>query len=150
VIVGLPNSGKTSLLNALTGARATVAPYPRSTKEPAFGPIEDDAGHLMTVADLPGVDETGVPRPDGKITQIERARVIVHCVDGREPDEIPSRVAAVREGIAEYRNPEQTEIVVATFTEPDACPAGADLAVDSVTGAGVDTLRDEILRRLAG
>lgn len=150
VIVGMPNSGKTSLLNALTGARATVAPYPRSTKEPAFGPIEDDAGHLMTVADLPGVDETGMPRPDGKVAQIERARVIVHCVDGREPDEIASRVAAVREGIAEFCNPGQSEIVVATFTEPDARPNGVDCAVDSVSGEGIAVLRDEILRRLAG
>lgn len=55
----------------------------------------------------------------------------------------------MREGITEYRNPEQSEIVVATFTEPDACPAWADLAVDCVSGAGVDALRDEILRRLA-
>ena len=41
-IVGLPNAGKSALLVALTGAAATVAPYPQSTREPAFGPLEDE------------------------------------------------------------------------------------------------------------
>lgn len=148
VIVGLPNTGKTSLLNALTGARATVAPYPRSTKEPAFGPIEDDGGHLMTIADLPGVDETGTPRKDGYVSQIERARLIIHCVDGREPELISQRLAAVRAGIAEHTNPDQSQLVVATFCDPADCPADADLAVDTQSGAGVDEVRAEVLRRL--
>ncbi|HUY86950.1 MAG TPA: GTPase, partial [Acidimicrobiales bacterium] len=36
-LVGLPNSGKSSLFNAMTGAEVTVAPHPFSTTETAVG-----------------------------------------------------------------------------------------------------------------
>jgi len=148
-IVGLPNSGKSALLNALTGASAPVAPYPRSTKQPAFGPIEDDDGRIFIVADLPGVDERGAARRDGYLGQLERATVLIHCVDGREPELVASRVAQVREGIATFRNPEATEIVVATHTTGDP-PEGADVAVDAVTGDGVAELRRMVIELAHG
>ncbi len=145
-IVGLPNAGKSAVLNALTGAAAPVAPYPRSTRQPAFGPLTDDYGRIFTIADLPGVDEQGEPRRDGRLGQLERTPVIIHCVDGREPESIPERLRLVRAGIAPFRNPDAQELVVATHVAGDP-PAGADVAVDTTTGAGIDTLRDMLLVR---
>lgn len=149
-IVGLPNSGKSALLRALTGAAVVVAPYARSTKDPAFGPLSDDAGHLYTVADLPGVDETGGPRRDGHLGQLERAALILHCVDARDADTAQERLAAVRAGIAEFRPADQVELVIATFADDEQAPAWADFAVDSESGMGIAALRAELLRRLGG
>lgn len=146
VIVGLPNSGKSTLLNALTGARSPVAAYPRTTRQPEFGPLEDEAGHLMTIADLPGVDEQGQPRPDGRLEQMERARVIIHCVDARDPSTVGDALAAVREGIAPFRREHQQEIVVATMATPGEEPDGVDYMVDAEAGTGIEELRQAILQ----
>ncbi len=148
-IVGLPNSGKSALLRALTGAAVVEAPYPRSTTEPAFGPLEDDAGNLLLAVDLPGVDERGTPRRDGRLDQLERARLILHCVDGSSDEPLAERLRAVRDTAGRFAGPGARELVVATRADPAAPPAGADAAVDSVTGAGVDALRARILDLLA-
>lgn len=149
-IVGLPNSGKSALLQALTGAPAVVAAYPRSTKEPAFGPIEDDYGHQYLLVDLPGVDERGGPRPDGRLSQLERARVILHCVDATDIETIEERLALVRATVAQYAPPDAREIVVATHADPSDVPAGVDAAVELGTGDGVDALRTRLLTMFAG
>lgn len=149
-LVGLPNSGKSAVLRALTGAPAAVAPYPRSTREPAFGPLEDQDGNLYLVADLPGVDERGADRPDGRLGQLGRARVILHCVDaGREGD--PSAdLAAVRRTVSAHADPAVREIVIATHADPTECPEWADVAVDAESGDGVDALRARVLDALRG
>jgi len=149
-IVGLPNSGKSALLRALTGAAVVVAPYPRSTLEPAFGPLEDDAGNLYLAVDLPGVDEHGEARPDGRLGQLERARNILHCVDASDGGPIAPRLAPVRRTLARYASPDARELVIATHADPDAPPPDADAAVDSETGAGIDALRALILEMLVG
>jgi len=148
-IIGLPNSGKSALLRALTGAPAVVAAYPRSTREPMFGPLEDDAGHQYLVADLPGVDESGVPRRDGRLGQLERAGIVLHCVDASSEEPIADRLALVRDGIGDLANPGAREIVVATHADPARPPAGVDVAVDSETGGGIDALRERLIALLA-
>lgn len=144
-LVGLPNSGKSALLHALTNASAHVAPYPHSTTDPAFGPLEDEAGHLFLAADLPGVAEDGTPRRQSYLEQLERARVIVHCVSAAEPEDAGPRLRRVREGIAEFRRADAREVVVATFADLGDPAAEAAFAVDSEGGEGVDELRDHLL-----
>lgn len=50
---GNPNAGKTTLFNAITGARQHIANYPGVTVEKKTGKI-NHAGHEITVVDLPG------------------------------------------------------------------------------------------------
>jgi GTP-binding protein len=149
-IVGLPNSGKSALLCALTGAAVVEAPYPRSTKEPAFGPLEDDYGNVLLAVDLPGVDERGEPRKDGRLGQLERARLIVHCVDASSDEPIGERLDLVRRMISAFASREVQELVVATHGDPASPPPGVDAAVDSATGAGIEALRRRILDLLVG
>lgn len=144
-LVGLPNSGKSALLHALTGASAHVAPYPHSTTDPAFGPLEDEGGHLFLAADLPGVAEDGEPRRGSYLEQLERARVIVHCVDASDEEDVESRLARVRQGISGFHRPDVREVVVATHADLAEPFSGAHFAVDSEGGEGVDELRDHLL-----
>jgi GTP-binding protein len=148
-IVGLPNSGKSALLVALTGAAATVAPYPQSTREPAFGPLQDDA-HLYLVADLPGLAADGTPRADAHLGQLERADVVVLCVEAEDDERFGRDLALVREGIAPFMPPGARELVVATFGDiADAPPPGADMLVDTVSGSGVEAVRARLVAMLA-
>src|SRR3954467_13185332 len=51
-IVGLPNSGKSSLFNALTGGTAAVAPHPFSTTETTMGVAQVPDHRLLALADM--------------------------------------------------------------------------------------------------
>jgi GTP-binding protein YchF len=51
-LVGLPNSGKSSLFNALTGGSATVAPHPFSTTETTVGVAHIPDGRLAALAEM--------------------------------------------------------------------------------------------------
>jgi ferrous iron transport protein B len=53
-LAGNPNSGKTSLFNALTGARQHVGNYPGVTVEKKWGQAKRN-GHQIEVVDLPGI-----------------------------------------------------------------------------------------------
>jgi GTP-binding protein len=147
-LVGLPNSGKSALLGALTGARSPAAPYPHSTVAPAFGPLEDERGRLFLVADLPGLAADGMPRRDGHLEQLERARVILHCLDAAEDEPAGDRLRRARAGLAPYAPPGAHELVVATRSASAPPPPEADAAVDAETGAGVEALRARVLALL--
>jgi ribosome-interacting GTPase 1 len=56
VLVGPPNSGKSSLLAALTGAKVKVAPYPFTTQVPEPGMLPFENTHIQVV-DTPPLSE---------------------------------------------------------------------------------------------
>jgi ferrous iron transport protein B len=68
-LVGTPNSGKTSLFNALTGSRQRAANYPGVTVERKSGTIQTAAGRTVTILDLPGTYSLRGRSPDEEITR---------------------------------------------------------------------------------
>lgn len=77
-LIGLPNAGKTSLLNALTGAGGKVGAYAFTTLDPNLGML-----YGAVLADIPGLIEGAA---EGKglgfkfLRHIARTRLLVHCV----------------------------------------------------------------------
>ncbi len=90
-LIGLPNAGKSSLLNALTNAKSKVGVYPFTTLEPSLG---DFYGRV--IADIPGLIE-GASAGKGLGTKflkhIERTGILLHLVSAEREDP----VAAYRE-----------------------------------------------------
>ncbi len=84
-LVGVPNAGKTSLLNALTHATGKIGAYPFTTLEPNLGMLFG-----FVLADIPGLIE-GASQGKGLGTRflrhISRTRVILHCLalDSADP-----------------------------------------------------------------
>jgi ferrous iron transport protein B len=87
-LVGNPNCGKTTLFNALTGARQRVGNWPGVTVEKKTGQFEH-AGQSIEVVDLPGTYTLGSPELDGALDEriaqaflaAGTARLIVNIVD---------------------------------------------------------------------
>lgn len=90
-LIGLPNAGKSSLMNALTRAKSKVGAYPFTTLEPNLG---DFYGHIL--ADIPGLIE-GASSGRGLgikfLKHVERTGILLHLVSATQDDP----VAAYRE-----------------------------------------------------
>ena len=116
-LVGLPNAGKSSLLNALTGASAKVGAYPFTTLDPNLGVL-----YGFVLADIPGLIE-GASSGKGLGTKflrhIARTRLLVHCVPLDSEDPI-GEYNTVRKEIESWEGgalAEKPELIVLTKSD---------------------------------
>ncbi len=85
-LVGFPNAGKTTLLNALTAVNAKVGAYPFTTLRPFLGFIGYKCQNLLplTIADIPGII-CGAHKNKGLgfdfLRHIERTQFLMFVVD---------------------------------------------------------------------
>ena len=82
-LVGLPNSGKTTLLKALTGAGVSETEYPFATKAPQLGTYRSSFNQLC-VCELPAIyraSEEGRGLGTHFLKHLERARLIFFILD---------------------------------------------------------------------
>ncbi len=97
--VGLPNAGKTSLLNALTRAGAKVGDYPFTTLDPNLG-----AYHGFVLADIPGLIEgahEGKGLGHNFLRHIARTRSILHIIS-LERDNIANDYKTIKHELDSY------------------------------------------------
>ena len=102
-LVGFPNAGKSTLLSAVTAARPKIANYPFTTLNPQLGVMYAHEREFVLV-DLPGLIQgahTGVGLGDRFLGHAERTKMILHVIDGTEPD-WASRYAAIRHEMDSY------------------------------------------------
>ncbi|NQZ56022.1 MAG: GTPase ObgE [Lentisphaeraceae bacterium] len=89
-LVGYPNAGKSTFLNAVSEARPKTAAYPFTTLFPMVGviPFSDDYTR-MTIADIPGLIE-GASENVGLghhfLRHIERTKVLTYVLDMASTD----------------------------------------------------------------
>jgi GTPase len=117
-LIGLPNAGKSSLLNALTKADVKVGNYQFTTLEPNLGSMFD-----IILADIPGLIE-GASEGKGLghkfLRHIQRTKVLAHCVSMEQPiDEMVETYKMVRNELKQYDEAldEKKEVILLTKSD---------------------------------
>jgi len=104
-IVGPPNSGKSSLLSAMSRARPEIADYPFTTRQPILGVMPGDRRDFI-IAEIPGLVE-GSHRGKGLgnefLRHAERAKLLIYLLDGSSPTVIDDSKTLDKE-IALYKS----------------------------------------------
>jgi tRNA modification GTPase len=155
VLAGLPNVGKSSLLNSLLGeARAIVTDIPGTTRDALRETIQID-GIPLHIIDTAGLRESADPVEQLGIErtwrEIERADVVLQIVDAR------AGVTPADHAIDVKLPAGVTRVVVENKCDLARRPAGRSeaeaggrkrvhLALSAKTGEGMDLLRQELLR----
>ena len=114
--IGLPNAGKSSLLNELTRARAKVGSYAFTTLEPNLGDFE---GFIL--ADIPGLIE-GAHEGKGLgikfLKHVSRTKLLLHCIT-LENEDIAKAHEVVRGELRSFSPElaEKPEAIILTKTD---------------------------------
>lgn len=159
-LVGLPNAGKSTFINAVTNTKAKVGDYPFTTIRPQLGVVEH-RGKEFVIADIPGLIEgaaEGAGIGDRFLGHIERCRVLLHLIDGHGED--PAEAYRIVQGELEAYGagledkPQvvalnkadllDEELVDALSAELIAAGAADVLPLSGATGAGLDAVLDKL------
>lgn len=104
-IIGEPNAGKSTLLNALTRAQSKVGSYPFTTISPHLGDL-----YGFTLADIPGLIE-GASKGKGLghtfLRHTKRTHMLLHCVS-LENEDVYKTYSTIRQELIAY-DPSITE-----------------------------------------
>ena len=163
-IVGLPNAGKSTFLNAVSNAKAKVGDYPFTTLHPKLGVVRHK-GIDFVLADIPGLIEgaaEGAGVGDRFLGHVERTRVLLHLVDANNED-VATAWRTVRDELEAYGaglddksevialNKTDTiddELSAALVAELEAASSAPVFPVSGATGAGVEAVLDALLGQI--
>jgi GTP-binding protein len=125
-IVGQPNSGKSTLLSAISRAKPEIAGYPFTTRQPILGVIPGDRRDFI-VAEIPGLVEgahLGKGLGNEFLRHVERTRLLIYLLDGSSPTVIED-LSTLDKEIALYKGLAQKPKIVAVnkidLPEVQAC-----------------------------
>jgi len=163
-LVGLPNAGKSTFINAVSNAKAKVGDYPFTTVRPQLG-VASHKGREFVVADIPGLIEgaaDGAGIGDRFLGHIERCRVLLHLVDASGDDPVDAYEVVCGELDAYGAGLTEKAHVVA-LNKIDAVDAktvtklrkkleklsGAEvMLLSGVSGEGLETVLDHLLEAI--
>ena len=163
-LVGLPNAGKSTFINAVTNAQAKVGAYAFTTTRPQLGVVRHK-GQEFVVADIPGLIEgaaEGAGIGDRFLGHIERCRVLLHLVDANDAD-VAESYRIVRDELMAYGGGLEDKPVVVALNKIDTLDdeliealsaelqeaSGAEvLPISGASGTGVDWVLDKLLEAI--
>lgn len=162
-LVGLPNTGKSTLLSVLSNARPKVADYEFTTLEPNLGVLKIGDKHLV-IADIPGLIE-GAHEGKGLgiqfLRHIEKTKVLIHLLQGQalQAGEIYKKYLVIRNELKSFGAGIEDKKEVAVLSKIDLIDEAEVkkivayfkkkkinlLPISAATGTGVKELKEKLL-----
>jgi GTPase len=163
-LVGMPNAGKSTFINAISNTKAKVGDYAFTTLRPQLGVVRHKNREFV-LADIPGLiagaaDGAGIG--DRFLGHIERCRVLIHLIDinGTDPAQaleiIEEELGVYGAGLDEKPrlialnkiDTVDAELVKAFTKELKAAGAKNVYPISGATGAGMDKLLNAVIAHL--
>ncbi len=158
-LVGFPNAGKSSLLNAITNAKAKIGAYAFTTLEPNLGALYE-----FIIADIPGLIEGAA---EGKglghkfLRHIRRTKMLLHLISS-ENEDMMKAYKEVREELGNFDSEiiEKEEIIVVTksdINDPEIIKQKIDqlktlgkeiLSISVIDDQSVKNFKDLLVKKL--
>jgi len=95
-LLGLPNAGKSTLVNKVSAAKPKIADYPFTTMIPSLGVVNVGNDRSFVIADIPGVIK-GASEGAGLgirfLKHLTRTKLVLHIVDVCPTDKTPPKEA---------------------------------------------------------
>lgn len=163
-LVGLPNAGKSTFINAVTNAQAKVGAYAFTTTRPQLGVVRHKHNEFV-IADIPGLIEgaaEGAGIGDRFLGHIERCKVLLHLVDANDADVATSyrvvrdELEAYGEGLLDKKiivalnkiDMLDDELIAALSAELEEASGAEVIAISGAAGIGVDWALDKLLEAI--
>ncbi|MFA5963970.1 MAG: GTPase ObgE [Sphingomonas sp.] len=163
-LVGLPNAGKSTFINAVTNAQAKVGAYAFTTTRPQLG-VVSYKGREIVVADIPGLIEgaaEGAGIGDRFLGHIERCRVLLHLVDANDTDVAESfrivrnELEAYGAGLTDKKfvvglnkiDMLDDELIEALSAELAEASGAEVIPLSAAAGTGVDWVLDKLIEAI--
>ncbi len=147
-IIGVPNSGKSSLLNALLGFdRAIVSPVSGTTRDTVEAPLEIN-GFNIILTDTAGIREHSLDPAEIEGMQrsrraVENADIVIFVKDVNAKD------AALQQSLYEEVSSSGKKVITA-LNKADTMPADfkarEEILISCKTGEGLDALKKEVIK----
>ena len=158
-LLGLPNAGKSSLLDRISAAHPKIGDYPFTTLVPILGVVSLGDHRSCVVADIPGLIEgahSGAGLGHQFLRHIERTRMLVHVLDCAvdSPDEAMQNFEVVTEELRQH-NPALTRLpLIVALNKTDIADPSLPLSlvslfkdrdleafpISAATGSGIEAL----------
>ena len=148
-IVGLPNAGKSTLIQKLTNSKAKIGDYEFTTTSPNIG-VLNNSESLVTICDLPGLLEgasDGVGMGRRVLKHLRNTKFIIYLIDPiNEKFNINSQISMLEDELFKFDENYQSikKLVVINKSDKLSTPNEEYLNISCLNEHGIDKLVSRI------
>ena len=148
-IVGLPNAGKSTLIQKLTNSKAKIGDYEFTTTSPNIG-VLNNSESLITICDLPGLLEgasDGVGMGRRVLKHLRNTKFIIYLIDPiNEKFNISSQISMLDEELLKFDKNYQSikKLIVINKSDRLSSPSEEYIHISCINENGIDKLVGKI------